>query len=201
MMPSNKDVGLSTLYFADRPKRVLATGRRMFVEMWDEGENSFQNDPPNAVLAFLEPGDDMAEDVVIEIRNPRLERRRRGSPVGTRPCPGGHARCPACHRGEVGHGLPVGRHRRQRRRRRVGLVKPLLRPAIMKLVAMLFPRAWTKLCVIGGQGAMTWSDGGHLDPSCSRMAAWTCSTGPVASTAMMTSLARNRSRTGRVLSW
>jgi hypothetical protein len=45
----------------------------MFVEMWDEGENSFQNDPPNAVLAFLEPGDDMPEDVVIEIRNPRLE--------------------------------------------------------------------------------------------------------------------------------
>jgi hypothetical protein len=36
-------------------------------------ENSFQNDPPNAVLAFLEPGDDMPEDVVIEIRNPRLE--------------------------------------------------------------------------------------------------------------------------------
>jgi hypothetical protein len=28
----------------------------MFVEMWDEGENSFQKDPPNAVLAFLEPG-------------------------------------------------------------------------------------------------------------------------------------------------
>jgi len=25
MMPSKKDVGLSTLYFADRPKRVLAT--------------------------------------------------------------------------------------------------------------------------------------------------------------------------------
>jgi hypothetical protein len=24
-MPPNKDVGLSTLYFADRPKRVLAT--------------------------------------------------------------------------------------------------------------------------------------------------------------------------------
>jgi len=27
-----------------------------------------KNDPPNAVLAFLEPGDDMAEDVVIEDR-------------------------------------------------------------------------------------------------------------------------------------
>jgi hypothetical protein len=27
MMPSKKDAGLSTLYFADRPKSVLATGR------------------------------------------------------------------------------------------------------------------------------------------------------------------------------
>jgi hypothetical protein len=27
----------------------------MFVDMWDEGEDSFQDDPPNAVLAFLEP--------------------------------------------------------------------------------------------------------------------------------------------------
>jgi hypothetical protein len=27
-----------------------------FVELWDEGENSFEEDPPNAVPAFLEPG-------------------------------------------------------------------------------------------------------------------------------------------------
>lgn len=28
--------------------------------------------------------------------------------------------------------------------------------ASVKLAATLFPRAWTKLCVIGVQGAMTW---------------------------------------------
>jgi hypothetical protein len=56
MMPSNKDVGLSTLYFADRPKRVLATGRPNVRGDVGRRENSFQNDPPNAVLAFLEPG-------------------------------------------------------------------------------------------------------------------------------------------------
>jgi hypothetical protein len=30
-----------------------------------------QVDPPNALLAFLEPGDDMPKDFVIAIRNPR----------------------------------------------------------------------------------------------------------------------------------
>ena len=62
------DVGAATLYFSDRPKRVVGhVTSEMFVDMWDEGENSFQQDPPNAVLAFLESGDDLPEDVVIEI--------------------------------------------------------------------------------------------------------------------------------------
>jgi hypothetical protein len=38
-------------------------------------------------------------------------------------------------------------------------------------------------------------------PSCSQMAVWTWAAGPVASTATMTSLARNNSRTGRVFTW
>jgi hypothetical protein len=41
---------------------------------------------------------------------------------------------------------------------------------------------------------------GVSTPSCSQMATCTWATGPVASTAMTTSLARNSSRTGRVLS-
>ena len=28
-----------------------------FVGLWAEGDNSFEEAPPNAVLAFLEPGD------------------------------------------------------------------------------------------------------------------------------------------------
>jgi len=69
-----RDVTPSTLYFSDRPKRIvghLATSE--FVELWDKGDNSFEEDPPNAVLAFLEPGNDVPEDAVIVISEPRLE--------------------------------------------------------------------------------------------------------------------------------
>jgi len=64
----------STLYFSDRPQRVvghMATGD--FVDLWGEGDNSFEEDPPNAVLAFLEPGYDVPEDAVIVIKVPRLD--------------------------------------------------------------------------------------------------------------------------------
>ena len=48
----------STIYFADRPKRDvghMSTSR--FVGLWADGENSFEIDPPNAVLSFAEPED------------------------------------------------------------------------------------------------------------------------------------------------
>jgi hypothetical protein len=64
----------STLYFSDRPQRIvghMATSE--FVELWGEGANSFEEDPPNAVLAFLQPGDDAPEDAVVVIREPRLQ--------------------------------------------------------------------------------------------------------------------------------
>lgn len=68
------DVSASTLFFSDRPKRVVGhVSSPMFVDMWDEGQNSFAEDPPNAVLAFLESGDDVPEDVVTVIRNPRMD--------------------------------------------------------------------------------------------------------------------------------
>ena len=67
------EIGASTLYFSDRPKRVVGhVTSEMFVDMWDEGENSFEEDPPNAVLAFLESGEDVPDDVVTEIQNPRM---------------------------------------------------------------------------------------------------------------------------------
>jgi hypothetical protein len=68
------DVGDATLYFSDRPKRVVGHVKSsQFVDMWTEGDNSFEQDPPNAVLAFLEPGDDMPDDVVVVIKEPRVE--------------------------------------------------------------------------------------------------------------------------------
>ena len=63
----------STLCFSDRPQRIVGhMATTDFVELWGEGENSFEEDPPNAVLAFLEPGDDAPEDAVVIIRHPRL---------------------------------------------------------------------------------------------------------------------------------
>ncbi len=68
-----KDVTPSTLYFSDRPKRVVGHMTTLdFVNLWAEGDNSFEEDPPNAVLAFLEPGDEAPEDAVVVIRQPRL---------------------------------------------------------------------------------------------------------------------------------
>ena len=70
-----KEVTPSTLYFSDRPKRIVGhTTTVDFVDLWAEGDNSFEEDPPNAVLAFLEHGDEAPEDAVVVIRQPRLER-------------------------------------------------------------------------------------------------------------------------------
>jgi hypothetical protein len=64
----------STLYFSDRPQRVVGHMTTAdFVDLWGEGDNSFEEDPPNAVLAFLEPGDEVPEDAVIVIQDPHLE--------------------------------------------------------------------------------------------------------------------------------
>jgi hypothetical protein len=64
----------STLYFADRPQRDVGhMTSRDFVANWAEGENSFAENPPNAVLSFAEPGDRLPEDAVVEIQDPRLD--------------------------------------------------------------------------------------------------------------------------------
>ena len=69
--------GLSagTLYFADRQKREVGhmTSRR-FVDLWDEGENSFEIDPPNAVLSFLEHEGEPPEDAVVVLLLPTARR-------------------------------------------------------------------------------------------------------------------------------
>ena len=68
------DVTPSTLYFSDRPKRIVGHMTTTdFVELWGEGDNRFEEDPPNAVLAFLDPGDQGPGDAVVVIKQPRLE--------------------------------------------------------------------------------------------------------------------------------
>jgi hypothetical protein len=68
-----RGVTSSTLFFSDRPQRV--TGHMTtadFVDLWGIGDNSFESDPPNAVLSFLEPGADVPEDTVVVLKEPNL---------------------------------------------------------------------------------------------------------------------------------
>jgi len=68
------DVTPATLYFSDRPDRVVGHMTTAdFVELWGEGDNSFATDPPNAVLAFVEGGADAPADAVIVINEPKLQ--------------------------------------------------------------------------------------------------------------------------------
>jgi hypothetical protein len=64
----------STLFFSDRPQRVVGhLSSRKFVSQWDEGEDSFAEDPPNAVVSFLEDGDTVPEEVTMIISDPNLD--------------------------------------------------------------------------------------------------------------------------------
>ncbi len=64
----------STLMFSDRPERIVGhLTSKQFVEGWGHGQNSFLEDPPNAVLSFLTDEDEVPEDVVVTLTNPKLE--------------------------------------------------------------------------------------------------------------------------------
>jgi hypothetical protein len=64
----------ATLFFADRPQRVVGhLSTRKFVDQWGEGEDSFAEDPPNAVVSFLEDGDTVPEEVTMTISDPTLD--------------------------------------------------------------------------------------------------------------------------------
>lgn len=64
-------VSPTTLFFSDRPDRV--TGHittEDFVEQWGEGDDSFADDPPNALLSLFD--DEEVNDVVVVLRDPVL---------------------------------------------------------------------------------------------------------------------------------
>jgi hypothetical protein len=68
--------GLSpaTLFFSDRPQRVVGhLTSKQFVEEWGKGENSFADDPPNAVISFLDDDDEAPEDAIVVLKDPGLE--------------------------------------------------------------------------------------------------------------------------------
>ena len=68
-----QDVTPSTLYFSDRPQRVVGhMATADFVDLWGVGDNSFEADPPNAVLSFVGTGADAPTDAVVVIKEPKL---------------------------------------------------------------------------------------------------------------------------------
>ncbi|MFA9420878.1 MAG: hypothetical protein ACERLB_12060 [Gammaproteobacteria bacterium] len=68
-----KTVNPATILFSDRPDRV--TGHEPtedFVDDWDEGDDSFKSNPPNATLSILtgpEP-----QEIVLVLKSPRLDK-------------------------------------------------------------------------------------------------------------------------------
>ena len=65
-------IGATTLYFSDRPQRI--TGHiptEEFFDTWGEGDDSFADDPPNAVLSIF--SEDEVNDVVVVLKDPALD--------------------------------------------------------------------------------------------------------------------------------
>lgn len=65
-------LGPTALLFSDRPDRVtghIPSGE--FVESWDQGEDSFASNPPNAVLSIFQP--EHVQDVVIVLSDPQYD--------------------------------------------------------------------------------------------------------------------------------
>ena len=62
-----------TLYFSDRPDRVVGReSTKKFIEhWWEEGEDSFAKNPPNAVLAVMSKP--VPLDLVVVLKEPVLE--------------------------------------------------------------------------------------------------------------------------------
>ncbi len=62
----------TTILFSDRPDRI--TGHipsEEFFDSWGEGDNSFADDPPNAVLSIFT--EDEINDVVVVLSDPALD--------------------------------------------------------------------------------------------------------------------------------
>jgi hypothetical protein len=68
------DVGEQTVYFSDRPNRIAGhIGLEKFVNGWSKGDDSFAENPPNAVLSVYDDTGYENALVVIEIMAPRMD--------------------------------------------------------------------------------------------------------------------------------
>jgi hypothetical protein len=68
------DISANSIVFADRP--VRAAGHVLtadFIKQWDEGNDSFAKDPPNATVSVLNRDGSAIEDAVVVLKKPKLE--------------------------------------------------------------------------------------------------------------------------------
>ena len=64
----------NSIVFADRP--VRAAGHVLtseFIKQWDEGNDSFAKDPPNATISVMNSDGSAIEDAVVVLKSPKLE--------------------------------------------------------------------------------------------------------------------------------
>ena len=64
----------NSIVFADRP--VRAAGHVLtadFIKQWDEGNDSFAKDPPNATISVMNRDGSAIEDAVVVLKAPKLE--------------------------------------------------------------------------------------------------------------------------------
>ena len=62
------------IYFSERPERIVGhVSVARFLKLWEEGPDSFDADPPNAVLSVLAETEEQAgvEDTVVELYRPQ----------------------------------------------------------------------------------------------------------------------------------
>jgi hypothetical protein len=67
-------ISANSIVFADRP--VRAAGHVLtsdFIKQWDEGNDSFAKDPPNATISVLSSDGTAIEDAVVVLKAPKLE--------------------------------------------------------------------------------------------------------------------------------
>lgn len=64
------DLADNVILFSDRPNRIVDTQSiQEFIGNWTQGEDSFEIDPPNAALTFLEDDNHKIDALVIELYN------------------------------------------------------------------------------------------------------------------------------------
>lgn len=68
-----KGIQPETLYFSDRPDRIVGrlTTKEFVDYLWKDGKDSFEENPPNAVLAVM--SEPVPLDLVVVLKDPVLE--------------------------------------------------------------------------------------------------------------------------------